>query len=211
MRLLTALLALLIFVPDADAFIAADLPTKAPEDAEPLSGPEIRKLLGSGTRFDFVGVSASITGTGYWDLSTGTAYGSYELDQRIKGNWTIRWFIEGNLNCLGYSLAKKVCTHIYAHGDGGFLEVNLDGSVHTVYTPVRAQTLPVPISIKEAGELLTRFLTWNQQTAVRVGEITSQGDQLRAEIITDDGTVTEVFTIDAETGMTQMRSPNNQN
>ena len=99
-----------------------------------------------------------------------------------------------------------MCTHIYAYGDGGFLEVNMNGVVHTVYTPAQPQPLPVPMSASEVRELLTRFLVWNQQIQVKVGDIKGENGTLTADIIADDGTVTEAFVIDAETGFTQMKS-----
>ena len=185
----------------AQAFEAAELPTRAPEGAEPLSGDQIRQLLGSGQRFNFVGVTAPITGTGYWDLKNEVVYGDYEIDHRIKGNWTFRWFIDGNKNCLGYSLEGSVCTHIYAYGNGGFLEVNMDGEVHTVYTPIVPQPLPVPLSIEEVRKLLAHFLVWNQENEVTVDNVRLEGDVILADIVTADGTVSRTFAVDANTGV----------
>jgi hypothetical protein len=198
--LATACLLSLVSFPTG-AFEAADLPVRAPEGAEPLSGDQIRQLLGSGQRFNFIGVSAPITGTGYWDLGTKTAYGEYEIDHRIKGNWTIRWYIDGNKNCLGYSLKGSVCTHIYGHGDGGFLEVNMDGQVHTVYSPVVPEQLLVPLGVEEVRTLLAQFLVWNQEDGVEVGNVRFKGDSIVADVVAADGSVSRTFAVDAKTGM----------
>jgi hypothetical protein len=201
MRIRIALCLFLGMSIPAVAFEAADLPTRPPEGAKPLSGDEIRSLLGGGTRFNFVGVSAPITGTGYWDPATMTAYGAYEIDQRMKGSWSVDWFIDGDRNCLGYSLKGSVCHHIYPHGDGGFLEVNLDGKVHTVYTPIVPQRLPVALSVDEVRTLMPEFLIWNLEDGVEVGDVRRDGDRIVADIVAkDDGKLSRLFVVDADTG-----------
>jgi len=200
MRICTAVFFFLIWSFSAIAFEAADLPTRAPEGAKPLSGDEIRSLLGSGVKFDFVGVKAPITGTGYWDLATMTAYGSYEIDQRMKGSWSVDWLIDDDKTCLGYSLKGSVCHHIYAHGDGGFLEVNLDGEVHTVYTPIVPQRLPVGLSVEEVRTLMSQFLIWNLEKGVKVGDVRREDNRIVADIVTDDGKLARLFVVDADTG-----------
>lgn len=184
-----------------------DLPTRPPDGETALTGEEIRGLLGSGTSFDFVAVGAPITGTGYWDLSTGTAYGSFEIAGRIKGHWGFPWFIDGDRNCLRYAPSKTVCTHIYAHGDGGFLEVNLDGSVHTVYTPRVVQPLPVPLTAAEVTEQLSRFLVWNQQAEITVGAVRAEGDELVVPFLAEDGAEAWTLVIDRMTGMSRTAGP----
>lgn len=190
-------LSLLIF-PTVSA--SSDLPTKAPEGASPLTGDQIRALLGGGTNFNFVGVGTPISGTGYWNMETGTAYGAFQIDNKIKGNWGFPWFINGNKNCLRYSAAKTVCTHIYRHGNGGFMEVNLDGTVHTVYTPVRPQLLPVPLVSENVRDLLAHFLVWNQEPEISVAGVSSHGDNLIAEFVNADGSIAWTLLIDRTTG-----------
>lgn len=175
-------------------------PTTPPEGTKPLSGQQIRSLLGGGTNFSFVAVGAPITGTGYWNLETGTAYGVFVLGKKIKGNWGFEWFVAGNKNCLKYSVLKTVCTHIYPHGDGGFMEVNLDGTVHTIYTPVVEPSLPVDVTADEVERLLSRFLIWNQQQDVSVGSVQAEGKNLIAQFIYRNGTPAWTLKIDRKTG-----------
>ena len=184
-----------------------DLPTRPPDGEKALTGEEIRSLLGSGTNFDFVAVGSPIAGTGYWDLSTGTAYGSFEIAGRIKGNWGFPWFIDGDRNCLRYTPSKTVCTHIYAHGDGGFLEVNPNGSVHTVYTPRAVQPLPVPLTASEVTQQLSHFLVWNRQAEITVGTVRIEGDELVVPFLAEDGAEAWTLFIDRRTGMSRAVRP----
>ncbi|MEM7123023.1 MAG: hypothetical protein AAF563_17210 [Pseudomonadota bacterium] len=203
MRFLVTLL-IALFISTGGASAQSVLPTSAPDGAEPLTGDQIRALLGSGQNFSFVGVGAPITGTTYWDLATGTASGNFAIADRVKGHWGMPWSIDGDRNCLTYSPTKTVCSHIYAHGDGGFMEVYPNGTVHTVYTPMVVQPLPVPLEPDEVKGLLSRFLDWNQQPEISVQDVRVSGDSLVADFVHEDGSPAWSLQLDRATGWSRV-------
>lgn len=206
MRFLVTLIVAL-YISTAGAFAQSVLPTSAPAGAEPLTGDQIRALLGGGRYFTFVGVGAPITGTTFWDLATGTASGSFAIAGRIKGHWGMPWSIDGDGNCLTYSATKTVCSHIYAHGDGGFMEVYPDGTVHTVYTPTVVQPLPVPLGPDEVKQLLAQFLDWNQQPEITVQDVRVLGDNLVADFVHADDSPAWSLQLDRATGWSRVLDP----
>lgn len=178
----------------------SDLPTHAPADAKPLQEDEIRALLGGGKQFEWVGVTLPIAGTGTWNLAAELVYGTFEIGGKISGNWSVAWYVDGDKNCLRYSPTRTVCTYIYAHGDGGFMEVNLDGEVHTVYTPIEKPPLATPLSKADVEDLIAHFLVWNQEADISVGSVTEEQGAYVVHYVKANGSPAGSLTIDRTTG-----------
>lgn len=178
-----------------------------PAGAEPLDDAGIRSLLGSGITFRYVGGEAPITGTSTWDLRTGTAYGTFSWDDKIRGTWNKTWFIRDNRSCLVSSGERVVCQIIYRKGDG-FIEVNEDGSIHTVSMPATPALLAKPLSTDEVQAMVTRMLVWLETPDVEVGAVEHRDEyQIAVELIERDGSPAGQLAIDARTGLLRPGPP----
>ena len=182
---------------------AAEIPS-VPKDAVPLNSAEIRALLGSGSTFRFEGGAspdggAAVTGTSTWDLGTGTAYGTFVWDNKIRGSWNHKWFVQDDRSCLVLYGTHTVCERIYSHGDG-FLEVDEDGTVHTVSLPATSAPLATPLSSDEVGGMVAQMLTW-LESGLRVGKVEpAQDGKIEVEVVHQDGTLAWRLRIDRQTG-----------
>jgi hypothetical protein len=105
-------------------------------DAAPLSGAEISAVVAGGpyalTIYD--GDFAGTTGQSTWDLAAGTVSGSFTTAEGQSGTFETPASIEGNRLCSGAGESKQ-CHLVYAY-EGGFLEVNNDGSIHAASLPL---------------------------------------------------------------------------
>jgi hypothetical protein len=106
---------------------------KIPAGAQPLNDAEIRSLL-DGKKFSFIAYDELLTGTTSWDAQSGTVSGDYVVKQAQGGIYTQGWFVGEGKNCTQSPGKKAVCHMIYRYGDG-FMEVNENGSAHSVSVP----------------------------------------------------------------------------
>ena len=116
------------------AFAAcAETTTQAPAvpDTDPLAGSEIRAVVDGGP-YDvriFDGRDAGTVARLQWDFDAGTVSGSFETADGETGNFSTPIRIQDDRLCVGEGDAG--CHTIYAI-NGGFLEVNADGTVHAI-------------------------------------------------------------------------------
>jgi hypothetical protein len=103
---------------------------KIPDGAKPLSGTEVVALL-DGRTFKFTGYDQPIVGTTKWDAKSQTVSGDYVWAKTEKGTFTVKWFIDGDKNCIQEPDKDPVCQTVYAT-DNGFMEINAKGKVHAV-------------------------------------------------------------------------------
>ncbi len=174
-----------------------ELPDRLPEEARRLDSEEIKALLGSGP-FQFVGAEGKARGTSIWDLGTGTAHGSFVWEGRLKGSWTLAWFVEEDLSCLKPSQGPAVCREIHAHGKG-FFEVNLDGGIHTLTTPLPLPPLERPMTADEAAALYPPFIAWAQGLHGTVQGAEESDGVITLEVATGEGPA-QSLRIDAANG-----------
>lgn len=109
---------------------SADGPT--PPSSPPLNGEEIVALL-DGKTFAFKAYDAPLSGTSHWDSKPGTVSGDYVYDGSA-GTYKSGWNIKDDKSCTKSEGQPEACQTIYAY-EGGFMEVNPDGSVHAVSVP----------------------------------------------------------------------------
>jgi hypothetical protein len=175
-------------------------PTLGP-GAKPLDDAGIRATLGNGVTFAFTGLDTPIVGTSTWDPGTGTAFGTFAWDGKIRGTWSHKWFVRDDRSCLQFSATRTVCERIYRHGDG-FLEVNEDGAIHTVSTPTAPPPLAEELTADEVERMLTRILVWLETPDVEVGHVDPRdGHRLIAQIVHKDGSPAWKLEIDRRTGV----------
>ncbi len=105
-------------------------------DGPPLSGAEIRDAVADGPYAlrIFDGEFAGTTGQSTWDFAAGVVSGTFATADGQTGSFENPISIVGNTLCNGAGSARQ-CYFIYPY-EGGFLEVNADGSVHAVSRPI---------------------------------------------------------------------------
>jgi hypothetical protein len=106
---------------------------KIPVGEQPLNDAEIRSLL-DGKTFSFIAYDELLTGTSSWDAQAGTVSGDYAAKQTQRGIYEQGWFVDDGKNCTQSPGKQAVCQVIYRYGNG-FMDVNEDGSVHSVSAP----------------------------------------------------------------------------
>lgn len=106
---------------------------KVPAGAQPLNDADIRSLL-DGKKFSFIAYDEPLTGTTSWDAQSVSVSGDYVVKQAQKGIYTKGWFVGEGKNCTQSPGKKAVCHIVYRYGRG-FMEVNENGSVHSVSVP----------------------------------------------------------------------------
>ncbi len=197
MRIFFLLTLALLLGPIAAAKAQTAVPERLPDDAKRLQTAEIKALLGS-TPFQFVGAGGKARGTSTWDLATGTAHGSFVWEGRLRGAWTLAWSVRDDLSCLEPARGEPFCLEIYAYEDG-FLEVNPDGSIHTLTTPLELPPLANALTAEEARALYPPFIAWAQRLQRSVESASKRDGLILLEVVGEKGT-SQALSIDAETG-----------
>jgi hypothetical protein len=174
------------------------IPESLPKEAKRLDDDAIRSLMGTGATFHSVGAGGRVTGTSVWNLSTATAYGTFTWDGKIKGTWNLKWSVDNDLSCLESIPGQTVCEQIYGYRDG-FFEVDKDGTIHTLTTPLRAAPLAEPLTADEAADMYVPLMKWGQSLDLRVVAALEADGVIHLEIADDDGNASGLR-IDAKTG-----------
>jgi hypothetical protein len=80
------------------------------------------------------GEFAGTTGTSTWDFAAGMISGSFTTADGQSGTFSNPISVEGDKLCAGPADAKQ-CHRVFAYENGGFLEINDDGSLHAASLP----------------------------------------------------------------------------
>ncbi|MEH6402938.1 MAG: hypothetical protein V7750_06150 [Sneathiella sp.] len=128
----TSILGSVLLIASVQLSFAGD--PQIPQNAKPLMETEIKELL-DGNKFEFTAYDEPLTGTTSWEAGKGVVSGNYVWDKTQKGTYSVSWFLKDNKSCTKQADKDAVCQLIYLYANG-FMEVNADGKIHAVSTPV---------------------------------------------------------------------------